>query len=487
LPPPSDTSEKDQPAAEGSDSTRRSDPSPGSQGSARDGRILRPIFYLVWIFVVPFALAVGTVWLLTPGSPHGGAGGLRVFVGEQQIPVGIVLFTVFAMAIWRLRHDLPLAEVIGVGGRRDIPAKARARFEDASALLDEAHRILRTRKREVERELTTSEREQVTQALAALEKTMSADKFDVDDFDAAHARADRLVGEYLGRWRKGEMREYAESIGIAVAVALLLRAFVVEAFKIPSGSMIPTLMVGDHIFVNKFAYGPLVPWTDSRLFSRLPPERGDVMVFKFPENKEQDFIKRVIAVPGDTLEAIDGRPVINGWLVPHCHVGSFTSEGQVKEVYVEHLEDKSYFTLYAVRPHDQTCSDNDDCGSGQACRGGVCGVLQGPFKVHAGEAWVMGDNRNNSHDSRSWRGGLGAGVPFENIKGRAMFVWMSFGPGGGVAQDRLFVNVMGRPQIPSPSDPALKGALEKCMKDRPPVAQTMPPVRGPAAAREERR
>jgi len=486
LPPPSDTPDKDQPVAEGSDSARRSDH--GNQGGGRDGRFLRPIFYLVWVFVVPFVLAVSTVWLLTPASPHGAAGGLRVFVGEQQIPVGIVLFTVFAMAIWRLRHDLPLAEVIGVGGRRDIPPKARARFEDASALLDEAHRILRTRKRDVDRNLTTSEREQVAQALTALEKSMTADKFDVDEFDAAHARADRLVGEYLGRWRKGEMREYVESIGIAVAVALLLRAFVVEAFKIPSGSMIPTLMVGDHIFVNKFAYGPLVPWTDSRLFSRLPPSRGDVMVFKFPENKEQDFIKRVIAVPGDTLEAIDGRPVINGWIVPHCHVGTFNSEGQTKEVFVEHLEDMSYFTLYAIRPHEQGCSDNDDCGSGQACRGGVCGVLQGPFKVHAGEAWVMGDNRNNSHDSRSWRGGLGAGVPFENIKGRAMFVWMSFGPGGGVAQDRLFVNVMGRPQIPSPHDPGLKAALDKCMRERPPLAQTTPPPgRGAAAAREDRR
>jgi signal peptidase I len=88
---------------------------------------------------------------------------------------------------------------------------------------------------------------------------MWADTFDTKAFDAAYVKADRAVFEHLGRWRKGEMREYAESIGIAVAVALLLRAFVVEAFKIPSGSMIPTLMVGDHIFVNKFAYGPSCP------------------------------------------------------------------------------------------------------------------------------------------------------------------------------------------------------------------------------------
>jgi signal peptidase I len=252
---------------------------------------------------------------------------------------------------------------------------------------------------------------------------------------------------------------------------------VVEAFKIPSGSMIPTLMIGDHIFVNKFTYGPLVPWTDKRLFSRLPPSRADVMVFKFPENKEQDFIKRVIALPGDTLEAINGRPVINGWLVPHCYVGPFHYESRTAELYVEYMGDKSYFTLFDASPDEQTCGAGEDCSSaGLACRSGVCGTLQGPFKVAPEEVWVMGDNRNNSHDSRSWRGGLGAGVPFENIKGRAMFVWMSFGPGGGIAQDRLFVNVLGRPKLPAQQEAALGPAVDKCLRERPPVSQTTPPA-----------
>jgi signal peptidase I len=442
--------------------------------------LARFVFYVVWIFAVPLALAVANVWLLTPSRQSGGAP-LRDFVAEQQIPVGIVLFTLFAMILWRFRHDLPLAAALGLGGRRDIPAKDRARFEDAAALLEEAHRIQRTRKRDLERELTAAEREQVAQALSALERAMGADSFDMVEFDAAHSRADKVVGEHLGRWRKGEMREYAESIGIAVAVALVLRAFVVEAFKIPSGSMIPTLMVGDHIFVNKFTYGPLIPWTDKRLLSRLPPSRGDVMVFKFPENKEQDFIKRVIVVPGDTLEAVNGRPLINGWLVPHCHVGSYRYEGRQAELFVEFLEDESYFTLYDTNPDEQTCKVESDCGAGLTCRRGICGMLQGPFKVGPDEAWVMGDNRNNSHDSRSWRGGLGGGVPFENIKGRAMFVWMSFEPGGGIAQDRLFVNVMGRPKLPGklPDREAakLQEALDKCLRERPPVSETTPPPR----------
>jgi signal peptidase I len=437
---------------------------------------MRGIFYFFWVFAVPFALAIGNVWLLTPAPGAVGAAGLRVFVAEQQIPAGIVLYTLFAMLLWRFRYDLPLSSAIGVGARRDVPPAVRSRYDDASALVDEARRILRAHKREVERELTATERDQLSGALTALDRIMTAERFDTAEFDAAHARADRLVGEHLARWRKGEMREYAESIAIAVAVALLLRAFVVEAFKIPSGSMIPTLMIGDHIFVNKFTYGPLIPWTDKRLFAHLPPSRADVMVFKFPENKEQDFIKRVIAMPGDTLEAINGRPVLNGWLVPHCYVGQFRYESRSAEIFVEYLGDKSYFTLFEQNPDDQTCAAGEDCtASGLSCRSGVCGILQGPFHVAPEEVWVMGDNRNNSHDSRTWRGGLGAGVPFENIKGRAMFVWMSFGPGGGISQDRLFVNVLGRPKLPAAQEAALQPAVDKCMRERPPVSQTTPP------------
>ncbi|MDI1430996.1 signal peptidase I [Polyangium sorediatum] len=463
-------------ATEGSDPSPSHRPNTGSAGPTW----LRGLFYAIWIVTLPFVLAILAVWLLTPAPGDVSAGGLRVFVAEQQIPAGIVLFTIFAMLAWHYRYELPLSSAIGVG-RKDIPPQARARYEEAQALVDEARRILKQNARDVVKGLRAAERERLDEAISGLEKVMNAETFDLAEFDTAHARADRAVGEHLSRWRKGEMREYAESIGVAVAVALILRAFVIEAFKIPSGSMIPSLMIGDHIFVNKLTYGPLIPWTEKRLFSSLPPTRGDVMVFKFPENKEQDFIKRVIAAPGDTLEAINGRPIINGWLVPHCYVGRYGNDGWL---YVEFLEDKSYLTLFAHDdmhpngPDEPTCKGQEECGIGQSCKAGICGHLQGsptPFKVNANEVWVMGDNRYNSHDSRSWRGGLGAGVPFENIKGRAMFVWMSFAPGGGIAQDRLFVNVMGRPKLPGGLDASLQAGLDKCMRERPPVSQTTPP------------
>ena len=172
-----------------------------------------------------------------------------------------------------------------------------------------------------------SARDELKDSLESLRESMEAEKFDEDEFGDAFDHANRQVSRHLGRWQKSELREYAESIGIAVAVALLLRAFVVEAFKIPSGSMLPTLQIQDHIFVNKFIYGPEIPFTHTRLFANLPPKRGDVMVFIYPDpnpdNPRQDFIKRVIALPGDTLEADGGHPIINGWKVPSCDVGPY--------------------------------------------------------------------------------------------------------------------------------------------------------------------
>ncbi|MBL9024588.1 MAG: signal peptidase I [Myxococcales bacterium] len=439
-------------------------------------RMARLVFYAVWVFAVPLAASLVTIWIFTPADGARTVGALESQISEQKIPFGIVFFTLFAVLIWRFRHDLPLAAAAGIGGRRDLPAKLRARFEEAGALLEEARRIMRSRRRDVERELVPSEREDVEAGLEELERVMTAEPFVATAFEKAHARAERLVGEHLSRWRKGEIREYAESIAIAVGVALLLRAFVVEAFKIPSGSMIPTLLVGDHIFVNKFVYGPQIPFTERRVFESLPPERGDVIVFKFPENPEQDFIKRVVAVPGDVLEVVDGRPIINGWIVPQCHVGSFKEDGKTSELYVEYLHDKAFFTLFDQKPGGATCETAADCSGAERCFAGYCGrdeYHRGPWTVPERQVWVMGDNRFNSHDSRQWAGGRGAGVPFENIRGRAMIIFATFNQTGGVLE-RMALPVMGKPHLPS-AHAHLQPQLEKCLRE--PPQRTTPPGR----------
>jgi signal peptidase I len=364
------------------------------------------------------------------------------------------------MLIYHYRHLLPFA---GSDVRADVPAGARRELERAAQLLDEAERIMRRERTAFERAVPSSSREELLDHLEALRRALGQTPFDGESFDSAHERAALLVHKHLGRWKKGELREYVESIAVAIGVALLLRAFVVEAFKIPSGSMLPTLQIQDHIFVNKLAYGPLVPFTSYRLLNRLPPARADVMVFIYPDTNpdapQQDFIKRVIALPGDTLAVDNGHPIINGWKVPSCHVGEYQyqeggdSPPKRGDLFVEYLGERAYLTQY---------EDNRSEGK------------QGPYHVKPGETWVLGDNRNNSMDSRAWNSNRGGGVPDANIKGRAMFVWW------GVAFDRLFMNVLGTPRLPKGAPPEIVAGINACLAKRPPLSETTPPP--PSAA-----
>jgi signal peptidase I len=425
-------------------------------------RLLRLFYWVVWFGLLPILFACLLVWALTPPSGAELAGGIawvQSLVRSQPVPVGIVFFTVFEIALWSLRHQLPFAKHAHPPLRSDLPPRLRGAFERARALLDEAEMILTRHEKAVVRELTAKERDRLRSELEVLRVAMAHVPFDEDAFFDALTRADGEIDVRLSRWRKSEVREYVEAILMAVAVAFALRAFVIEAFKIPSGSMIPTLMVGDHIFVNKFSYGPAIPYTHSRVWTSMPPRRGDVIVFAFPEHPEQDFIKRVIAIEGDKLEARDGHPIINGWQVPSCRVGSWAyndydspitrHEG---DLYVEYLGDESYLTFY-------------DRASG------IFPEYQGPYFAKKGEVWVMGDNRNNSHDSRMWFGGQGGGVPFENIRGRALFVWLSVSD-NGMDWSREGAPVMGRPRLPPPAA-GLDPQFEQCLKARPGV--TSPP------------
>jgi signal peptidase I len=430
----------------------------GDKPPSGSSRLFRLLYWSVWFVLAPAVLACVSIWALSPAGSAEGSGVLgwaQSMVRAQPVPIGIILFTFYEVVLWAVRHRLPLASHAHPPLRADLPPRLRGPFERGRSLIDEAEMILTKHAKGVVRELTAKERERLRDELVTLRDSMERVPFDEDIFMDALTRADGEVDVRLGRWRKSEVREYVEAIVMAVAVAFALRTFVVEAFKIPSGSMIPTLMVGDHIFVNKFSYGPAIPYTHSRVWTSMPPRRGDVIVFAFPEHPEQDFIKRVIAVEGDKLEARSGHPIINGWEVPSCRVGNYVyndydspisrHEG---DLYVEYLGDESYLTFYD--------------------RGGFPEV-QGPYFAKSGEVWVMGDNRNNSHDSRMWFGGRGGGVPFENIRGRALFVWLSVSD-NGIDWSREGAPVMGRPRLPPPAR-ALEPQLENCLRTRPAITQ----------------
>ena len=302
---------------------------------------------------------------------------------------------------------------------------------------------------------------------------------------------DALIDELVKRPDKSTTRDYIESIGAAVLIALALRAVVLEAFKIPSASMYPTLEINDHIFVNKFIYGLHIPLTTVKVAQIRKPKRGEEIVFAQPCTPEKDFIKRVVATEGQSVEVrcnvvyVDGQPVPNRVVqdgetctYDDQHEGSTTWKTLSCSEYVETVDGHDYLTyqdagrperderfikdgvtsgdshdfprISVPRPPPSSCLTADESvwapnpAPNQApgeivvtkATAGAC-ELQMHYVVPAGHVFVMGDNRANSNDSRYW-----GSVPIENIKGKALFIWLSYRDWdpvhwGGIRWDRI--------------------------------------------------
>ncbi|HJX34388.1 MAG TPA: signal peptidase I [Desulfatiglandales bacterium] len=199
---------------------------------------------------------------------------------------------------------------------------------------------------------------------------------------------------------KSTFREYAEALAIAILLALFIRTFIVQAFKIPSGSMKPTLIIGDHLLVNKFIYGIRIPIVDRFLIQFKKPKRGDILVFKWPKDESKDFIKRVIGIEGDIIEIRNDILYINGQKVLTEYVEKY-NDNDISEAdrYEEYLGDKKHYIL------DQYVKYEDF----------------GPITVPENSVFVMGDNRDNSQDSRYW-----GFVTLNKIKGKALIIYWSW-------------------------------------------------------------
>lgn len=183
--------------------------------------------------------------------------------------------------------------------------------------------------------------------------------------------------------KKSLIREYAESIAIAILLALVIRTYLVQAFKIPSGSMEDTLAIGDHLLVNKFIYGTKIPFVDTQILTLRDPRRGDVIVFEYPEDPSKDFIKRVVGVPGDVVEGKDKKVYVNGKLYENPH-----EVHKEKDIIPKEMNPRDTF---------------------------------GPVTVPANSYFMMGDNRDRSYDSRFWNF-----VRRDQIKGLAFIKYWSW-------------------------------------------------------------
>jgi signal peptidase I len=210
-----------------------------------------------------------------------------------------------------------------------------------------------------------------------------------------------------------------------ICIVFLLRSFLFEPFKIPTGSMIPTLHVGDLILVNKFTYGVRLPVINKKIVDVTNPERGDVMVFRYPPNPNVDYIKRVIGLPGDEVSYLNKQLAINGKPLSKEVLPDFLEEDTMR--YSKQFEEVIELAKGGNNTHKLLNDDQrpsmipgvEDFPNRQNCRYSVEGVV---CKVPVGHYFMMGDNRDNSLDSRYW-----GFVPEQNIVGRAFYVWMNFG------------------------------------------------------------
>lgn len=197
--------------------------------------------------------------------------------------------------------------------------------------------------------------------------------------------------------------EYAKSFFPVILIVLIIRSFMVEPFRIPSGSMIPTLLVGDFILVNKFSYGVRLPVTNTKFLDTGAPQRGDVAVFRYPKDPSVDYIKRVVGLPGDRIEYRNKVLYVNGKRVMQIEQGAFTTDSGLPipgmTVISEELDGNTHQILHE---------------SGKP-------ILNGELEVPANHYFVMGDNRDNSNDSRFW-----GTVPEENLVGKAFMIWMNW-------------------------------------------------------------
>jgi signal peptidase I len=231
------------------------------------------------------------------------------------------------------------------------------------------------------------------------------------DGDLAQARTQLLMQPWWLDWTAG--------LFPVIVTVFLLRSFVVEPFKIPSGSMIPTLLVGDLILVNKFTYGLRLPVLNVKITEGNKPQRGDVMVFRYPPKPSLDYIKRVVGVPGDTVAYLNKRLTINGQEVSTSALPDFFDEDAMRYF-------KQYEESLGSQPHRLLNDESrpafipgaDPFEGREGCNYTIEGVT---CKVPEGQYFMMGDNRDNSLDSRYW-----GFVPEKNIVGKAFFIWMNF-------------------------------------------------------------
>ncbi|MCP4199960.1 MAG: signal peptidase I [Proteobacteria bacterium] len=401
---------------------------------------VRRFWYFLWFVGIPFVLA----WIVIDVLVRNG------ILEEVEVWYILLLSVILASVTYALRDNLPFWRDPNLNSSYN----KRLRRKEAALLLKNVRKILSKKGARV----SNKGKSDLDAAISKLTACIR-DKND-EKITAAVQKLEKATDRYLAFAKKSAGREYVESIGIAIIVAIVLRLFVLEAFKIPSESMVPTLMVGDHIFVSKYRYGLSVPLSNKRLIRFANPKHGEVVVFLKPTMQERmgmspekaffpdetsmdgkDFIKRIVGLPGDIVEMKSDQLYINGKIVPRCPVGTQTYrtrtilggwEDTKADLWIEQHGDFRYTII------EEKNGNQDNFG---------------PVTIRDDHVFVLGDNRDNSNDSRYW-----GSVPFDNIKGRAMIIWWSNLRPYGFQWSRVGTFIMNTPKL----DEQQKAALAQC-------------------------
>ena len=278
---------------------------------------------------------------------------------------------------------------------KDLKRQAQAELEDFSILFKKAKRGMSAPEKEQARSLSTAMRD----ALKGKDETgLKAGLEEYLTFKEAH----------FSRVRYNKTWELVKDLFWILLIVFFIRWVFIEPFRIPSGSMIPTLLVGDQLMVNKLVFGVQIPLTTKKLFNLKAPKRGDIIIFKYPPNPREDYVKRVVGVAHDTVMVRDGFLFVNGKEVPRDYVEAYNGPSDSGncvdyDLYVEKLDHTDHQMLMCHRSHTD---DN-----------------YGPVTVPDGNVFGMGDNRDNSADSRFW-----GFIPLDNIKGKALFIHLPLDP-----------------------------------------------------------
>lgn len=312
--------------------------------------------------------------------------------------------------------------------------KSESMRKEAKVLLGETNRMYKAGKKKIAPELAKRYEalaEQLRQSLR------SEDGVDME----AYREVKKMASTTLHPFKKSSGREVFESLMFALVFALILRTFFIEPFKIPTRSMVPTLLEGDQLFVSKLSYGIRLPFLDRYIARFSEPQRGEVVVFAFPSDEavehlmrtnaqcmspasaagEKDYIKRIIGVEGDVIEVVEQTVLVNGSPID-------------SKPYYEHTVPRLFFVSDRRQGHWNHVRHGDATFTTMTHE--VPNKHEGPFTVMPGHIFVMGDNRDNSLDSRCW-----GQVPVDNIKGRALFIWWSAGE-HGPRWNRLFQTIL---------------------------------------------